>query len=195
VELKRYKIWLDRALSLITVVAVLMATYLLATERVIPALRGAPAVVSEGEKLPGFLTFERLQEGDRSGVRGVIRVPGERATLLLLFDSTCAACYANLPAWNRVVRGTYGVATVLAVALEGDGPAARAYVKRHIPSALPVVPEDAQQVAGRLGIGIVPSTALVGADGVLRYVRQGSLDPAAVDSLLRALEALRGLSL
>ncbi len=194
--MKRYAVWLDRALSLVTVVVGLVAAYVLTTERVIPALRGAPAPVEVGERLPSALEFEALAEGvSPTDGGGEITVPGGRAALLLLFNSTCPACYANLPAWSRVVSAAEGVASVLAVALEADRRAARGYARRHFPSALAVVPKDVQRLTGTLGVGIVPSTALVGPDGELKSVWQGSLDAAAVDSLVRALEALRGPSL
>lgn len=189
VGLPRYRVWLDRALSLVTLAVGVVAAYVLATERVIPALRGEPAVVEVGETLPGAFEFELLErQGDR------VAVPGGRATLLLFYNSTCPACYANLPSWQTVIDAVGVEVSVLAVALEGERPAARAYARRHLPGALGVVPEDAREVTGRLGIGIVPSTALVGPSGALRYVRQGSLDRSAVDSLVRALEALGGLS-
>ena len=51
-----------------------------------------------------------------------------------------------------------------------------------------------RRLTGALGIGIVPSTALVGGDGTVLYLRQGSLDGVALDSLVSALEALQGPS-
>lgn len=186
--MRRCRVWLDRVLSLVTVIVALVAAYLLATERVIPALRGEPVAVDAGERLPGRLEFERLAAG--RGAR--VWVPGERATLLLAFNSSCPACYANLPAWDRAIRAAEDVASVLSVALDRDRPAARAYARRHLPSTMAVVPRDARRLTGVLGIGIVPSTALVGGDGVLLFFRQGSLDRAAVDSLVSALEALQG---
>jgi hypothetical protein len=86
------------------------------------------------------------------------------------------------------------VASVLSVALEGDLAAARAYARRHLPSTVAVIPRDARRLTGALGIGIVPSTALVGQDGTVLFLRQGSLDRVARDSLVSALEALQGPS-
>ena len=61
--MRRYRDWLDLALSLVTVIVALVAAYLLATERVIPALRGEPVAVDAGEQLPVRLVFERLGAG------------------------------------------------------------------------------------------------------------------------------------
>ncbi|UCC72839.1 MAG: hypothetical protein JSV86_21215 [Gemmatimonadota bacterium] len=195
VGVRRYRVWVDRAVSLVTVLVGLVAAYVLVTERLIPALRGEPAPVDVGGRLPSALELERLAERrDGNGSRERIRVPGERATLLLLFNSTCPACYANLSAWGRVVASAEGVASVLAVAMEVDRGAARGYVRRYLPTTVAVVPKDARELAGVLGVGIVPATALVDPDGVLRYIRQGSLDASAVDSLLSALRALKGPS-
>lgn len=190
--MRRYRVWLDRALSLLTVIVGLVAAYLVVTERVIPALRGEPVPVDAGEKLAGRLEFDLLAASPGGGKGGRIGVPGEGAALLLVYNSTCPACYANLPAWDRVVRAAEGVASVLSVALDRDRAAARAYARRHLPSTVAVVPRDARRLTGALGIGIVPSTALVGRDGVVVFLRQGSLDRAGVDSLVSALEALKG---
>jgi hypothetical protein len=194
VEVRRYRVWLDRALSLVTVILGVVAAYLVATERVIPVLRGVPVAVDVGGRLAGRLEFERLAAapGSRGGDR--IRVPGRGAVLLLVYSSTCPACYANLAAWDRAVRAAEGVASVLSVALEEDLAAARAYARRHLPSTVAVIPRDARRLTGALGIGIVPSTILVGGDGTVSFLRQGSLDRAALDSLVGALEALQGPS-
>lgn len=192
--MKWNRVWLDRALSLVTVIVGLAAAYLVATERVIPALRGEPEAVDEGGRLAGRLEFKPLVSNPVWGRGDGIGVPGESAVLLLVYSSTCPACYANLAAWNRAVRAAEGVATVLSVALEGDLAAARAYARRHLPSTVAVIPRDARRLTGALGIGIVPSTALVGADGTVLFLRQGSLDRVARDSLLSALEALKGPS-
>jgi hypothetical protein len=192
---RRYRVWLDRALSLVTVIVGLVAAYLVATERVIPALRGEPEAVDAGGRLAVRLEFEPLAGGPGGwgwgGGRERISVPGEGAALLLVYSSTCPACYANLSAWDRVVRAAEGVASVLSVGLDRDRVAARAYARRHLPSTVAVVPRDWRRLSGALGIGIVPSTALVSRDGVVVFLRQGSLDGAAVDSLVSALEALK----
>lgn len=190
--MRRYRVWLDRALSLLTVILGLAAAYLLATERVIPALRGEAKAVDVGAKLGERLEFERLAAGRASS--GRLGVPGEGAVLLLVYSSSCPACYANLPAWDDAVRAAAGVASVLSVALESDLEAARAYARRHLPSTVAVVPRDARRLTGALGIGIVPSTALVGGDGTVLFMRQGSLDRAAIDSLVNALAVLGGPS-
>jgi hypothetical protein len=190
VEVRRYRVWLDRALSLVTVIVGLVAAYLVATERVIPALRGEPEAVDAGGRLAVRLEFGPGGWGWGRG-RERISVPGEGAALLLVYSSTCPACYANLSAWDRVVRAAEGVASVLSVGLDRDRVAARAYARRHLPSTVAVVPRDWRRLSGALGIGIVPSTALVSRDGVVVFLRQGSLDGAAVDSLVSALEALK----
>ncbi len=187
--MRRYRVWIDRALSVATAGVVVMALYFLVTERVIPALRGEPVRVIEGGKLPGGLEFELL---DASGVRGTMRVPGARPALLLVFASTCPACYANLPAWQKVIAAGEEGLTVLAVGLESDRVAALRYARTHLSSAIPAVPEDPHRFSATLGVDIVPFTALVDASGSLRWVQQGSLDSGAVDSLIRALGALAG---
>lgn len=193
--MRNTKVWLDRALSLVTVLVAVAALYLLTTERLLPALRGAPVRLGVGGQLAAALEFRTLAKGYvGTGASRDITVPGERPTLLFVFNSTCAACYVNLSAWQEVMEAAGGRATVLAVALERERSAAHGYARRHLPAAMAVVPKDPGEFAGRLGVEIVPFTALVGRDGVLEFVRPGSLDSLAVRSLLRALEALAASS-
>ena len=98
--MKRYRVWADRMLSVVTAGVVATAFYFLATERVIPALRGDPVRVVEGWRLPGGLEFELL---DGSQSSGTVVVPGAKPALLLAYSSTCPACYENLPAWREVI--------------------------------------------------------------------------------------------
>ena len=189
--MRRYRVWIDRVLSAATAAVVVMALYFLVIERVIPAVRGEPVRVVEGGSLPGGLEFQLL-EG--SGAGGTVKVPGEKPTLLLAFSSTCPACYANLPAWREVIEAAEDVSTVLAVGIEADRVAALQYARKHLPSALAVVPEDPHRFGGLLGVDIVPFTAVVDASGTLRFVQQGSLDSGSVDLLIRALGALSGSS-
>jgi hypothetical protein len=190
-DVRDYKVWLDRALSLATVLVAVAALYLLTTERLLPALRSAPVRLGVGGQLAAALEFRTLANGEvGTGASREIAVPGQRPTLLFVFNSTCPACYVNVSAWQKVMDAAGGRATVLAVALERERSAAHAYVQRQLPTAMAVVPKDPREFAGTLGIDIVPFTALVGRDGVLEFVQPGSLDSLAVRSLLRALGAL-----
>ncbi len=189
------KLWMDRTLSLVTGAALLAALYLILAERVLPAVRGEPARVAEGERLPGELVFEPLDvpvAGTRSP--GTIRLPAERPVLLLVFSSTCPACYANLPAWGRVLDAADGT-LVLAVGLERQRLAAAAYARGNLPVARAVVPKQPRRFAGVLGVDIVPFTALVDARGVVRFAHRGRLDAKAVSRLIEALGAQSGSSL
>jgi hypothetical protein len=182
--------WLDRLLNLVAAVAAGLAVYFLATERVIPALRGEPARAVPGEALPAKLALEPL--GAASGRK--IVVPAGAPALLLVFNSSCPACYANLPAWREALAAATGDVRVLAVGLQSDRRAARAYVRHELPGAEPVMPGDARFFVGTLGVEYVPFTVLVDGDGVVRFLRQGRLDPAATTALRGALEALAGSS-
>jgi len=168
-----------------------MALYFLVTERVLPALRGEPVRVTEGGKLPGSLELQLLEE---TGGSGTVALPGAKPALLLVYSSTCPACYANLPAWRKLVEAAPDRATVFAVGVEADRTAALQYARTHLPTTIAVVPEDPHRFGGILGVDIVPFTALVDATGTLRFVRQGSLDSGSVESLIRALGALSGSS-
>jgi hypothetical protein len=189
---RKYKVWLDRSLSLFTATLVMAALYFLATERLIPALREEPVRVAVGEKLPGRLEFELLETAG-VGRSSKIGVPARRPTLLLVFNSACPACYANLPAWGEVLGAASGAAA-LAVGLQPSRQAALAYAREHLTAAEPVAPEDPRGFVGTLGIEVVPFTALVDAGGIVRFVHHGRLDSTAVSTLVGALGALAGSS-
>jgi hypothetical protein len=183
---------MDRALSLMTAAVAVTAMYFLTTERVIPALRGEPVAVAEGERLTESFELRRL--GASRDEEREIRVPGARPYLLLVFSPACPACYTNRAAWREVIDAVSGSVRVLAVALERDGSTARAYVRENLPGAVAVQPLEPRRFGDALGVRVVPFTAIIDSDGAVRFMRQGSLDPAAVAAAKRALGALSGSS-
>jgi hypothetical protein len=188
-------VWLDRALNLATAGLVGVALYFVTTERLMPALRGEPAPAIEGERLAQSFELEVLGDnGTADAARARVRVPARRPVWLFIFSSTCPACYANLPAWRRVLEASRGSAAVLAVGLERDWRAARAFVREHLPAAMLAMPEEPRRFTAALGVELVPFTALVAADGRAVYVRRGGMDSMAVAAAIRALGALAGSS-
>lgn len=188
------KLWLDRVFNLVTGLAVLASLYLIATERVAPALRARTVRVVEGERLPRTFRFERVRTGLENDEGEVVEVPGRAATLLLVYDSTCPACYANLDAWRSILAHADRSVVPLAVALERDRRAAAEYGRQNLANVPVTVPRDPRRFADAFGVDLIPYTALVHADGTLIFARSGSLDSLAVRSLLGALEALEGSS-
>lgn len=182
--------WFDRLVSVITGLIVVTVAYFVVTERVVPALRGEPVRVWRGERLPEALEFTSLDGGGRG--RATVRIPDGRATLILVFNSTCQACYRTLPAWRRAVAAAADRVAVLAVGLDRDRRGAAVYARHNLPTAAVVTPEDPVRFANMLGIDVVPFTAALDPDGVVVFARQGSLDVQAADSLIRALGALGG---
>jgi hypothetical protein len=190
--LGRRSIWLDRGLSLVTAAAVLAALYVVARERAMPA-RGAEALrPREGDKLVASLALESYARSDRPFEAERVRVPNGRQILLLVYASTCPACYANLPAWRRVILANGGATDVIAVGFEADPAASRAYAERHLPVVTHLAPTEPPAFAAALGLDKVPFTALISADGRFRIVRRGALDAAAESSLVRALRGPAG---
>ena len=187
--------WLEWTLNAITISAVGAALYLVVVERVLPAVRGPSEPVLEGEKLPSALSFERLGDGtNEPSSEEVVRAPGELPMLLMVFDSSCPACYRNLPAWGELIDASRGRVLPLAVGLDREKGKVRAYAQGHLAGALAVRPMDRRELLETLGIEIVPFTAIVNTDGVLEFVHHGTLDSAAVRTGVGALEALTGLS-
>jgi len=179
-------------LSLLTAAVAVTAAYFLATERVIPALRGEPVALAEGEQLTESFEFRRL--GASRDEEREIKVPGARPYLLLVFSPACPACYTNLAAWREVMEAVGGSARVLAVALERDASTALAYVSGNLPGAVAVQSLEPRRFGDALGVKVVPFTALIDGDGAVRFMRQGSLDTTAVAAAKRALGALSGSS-
>ncbi|MGD8867671.1 MAG: hypothetical protein PVI01_08565 [Gemmatimonadales bacterium] len=187
-----YRVWFDRLLSVITGLIVVTVAYFVVTERVVPALRGEPVRVWRGERLPEVLEFVSLGGGDDSRGRPKVRIPNGRATLMLVYNSTCQACYRTLPAWRRAVSTAADGVAVLAVGLDPDRRGAALYARHNLPAAAVVAPDDPVRFAHMLGIDIVPFTAVMDPAGVLVFARQGSLDRQATDSLISALGVLGG---
>lgn len=190
--MRRFRVWLDRIFGVFTALVVVLVSYFVVTERVVPALRGEPARAYVGERLSESLDFRLL--GHESGTRDAagIRLPDGRTTLMLVFNSTCQACYRALPAWQRAVAAATDQVDVLAVALDDDRRAAGVYAQRNLPTALAVIPKDPDRFVSVLGVHVVPFTAVLDRGAVLVFARQGSLDALASDSLMRALGALAG---
>ncbi len=189
-----YRVWLDRALSLVTVLLLVVAIFFVMTERVLPSFRGDPVPVVAGENLTEPLRFELLTVGNDPSGGAEFRVPARRPALLLVFSSRCPACYANLPAWRRTLERAGGKASVVAVGLERSQAAVAAYAAQNLPGAAAAVPSRPDRFTKTLGIRIVPYTALVDTAGTLLFSRQGSLDSLAVATLEQALGALTGRS-
>ncbi len=188
-------VWVDRGLSLLTGVVAVTAVYFMATERVIPALRGEPVLLQQGDSLAESLELRALGASQGEEGAGVSRVPSAQASLLLVFASTCPACYANLPAWRELVNTASESVSVLAVALERDSAAAISYASDNLPGAVTVIPRDPQRFVDVLGLSLVPYTILVDVDGRVAFLRSGRLDSASVVAATRALGALSGSSI
>ncbi|MEE9156595.1 MAG: hypothetical protein V3U38_08085 [Gemmatimonadota bacterium] len=173
-------------LNLATALVAVGALYFLLTERVLPLLQSEPVRVHEGGTLTESFAFRPLGM-ERPKTVDLRHIPDEWPVLLLVFNSTCPACYANLPAWRRAIDAAGRRVTVLAVAIESDRSAAQSYATRELPRALAVEPVEPMELTGTLGIDVVPYTALVGTGGSLEFSRPGRLDSADVASLTRAL--------
>jgi hypothetical protein len=175
---------------LATAAAVCGALFLVARDRVTSISGSELELIGEGERISADLVLHSLIASAESEEAEEIRVPNARPTLLLVFSSTCPACYANLPAWHQVIEAGRQSARVVAVGLEPDRTAAREYAQRHLAEAEPTAPRDPRTFAEILGVTVVPLTALVDSDGILRTVRRGSLDSAAVSAIAEVLGAL-----
>ncbi len=166
----------------------MIAGYFFFTERFLPALRSEPVRMEEGATMTQSFAFRPLALKKFHPLPSDLKyIPDDKAVLLLFYDSTCPACYENLPAWRSAIEASGEWVMILAVAVEEDLKVAEAYARRHLPGAIPVKAEEPRELFGTLGVEIVPYTAFVDMDGALAFARPGRLDDAALAELIRAL--------
>jgi hypothetical protein len=189
-DMVKRRSWVEKMSSLASAAALCVALFLVARARVTPISRAEPDLIGEGERISADLVLQPLTASAEPGVAAEIRVPSARPTLLLVFSSTCPSCYANLPAWRQVIEASRGVVRVIAVGMEPDRTSARDYAQRHLADAEPTAPSDPRAFAEALGVNVVPLTALIDSDGTVRSVKRGSLDSAALSSIIGVLGAL-----
>lgn len=164
--------WLNGA----TAVLLVAAGGLLVRDRLIPAWQQRQ-VVAVGETVPAGLSLVTL------AARDTVPLGRLRPSLLLYFQSGCPACTRNLPAWQRLLEERPRDVRVVAVGLEAPA-AALGYVRRELPGALAVRPEDRAGTLRLLDVEAVPTTQLVDGDGRLLVSRTGVLTPAEVHRIL-----------
>ena len=105
-----------------------------------------------------------------------------RATILLVFRSTCPVCEANSPSWARLVGKTRSNARVIAVATEPLEPG-RAWVQRHSLPVDDVIALDGDGLA-RWHLTRVPTTVLTDKDGHVLEALVGPLRDSDIDVLV-----------
>lgn len=164
-----------RALHVSTGILLLLGGALLLSER-LPTRTGG-SQLHRGDAVPSDLEVRSLAAGDTLPL--FTGVP----TLVLVYRSTCPACAENLPGWIRLTEELSGVTRIFAVPLEPRGPGLD-YARRHLAPALAVRPLDPERFLRVFDVRGVPATIFVGADGALRFRRNGVLDAERIEELL-----------
>jgi thiol-disulfide isomerase/thioredoxin len=149
-----------------------------------PAAPPGIAVASRGQPLP-TLALPRLGGGRMS----LPQAAAGRPLLINVWASWCGPCIREMPELQRFSAQQDGNGTqVIGIALD-DEASVRAFL-RQVPVAYPILldtpgPADA---GVRLGNprGVLPYTALVGADGRLLKQRIGPFGPGEIDAWARA---------
>lgn len=164
---------------------VLGSVALLVHDRVLPAWRSREAV-DPGQKVPRSVRFTALAGGGR------ISVPRGAPALYLVFQSTCPACAAAVPAWRRMISRRPPGLRAYAVGLE-PRESGLAYAREKLPDALAVRPADVDRFARVFRLQTVPTTLIVGRGGRLLWRYAGVPGEADVSTFrLRAAEAVGG---
>lgn len=170
------KRWFEFTLNLATAAMVVTATYVVATERLIPAWKDR-AVVRVGETLQKQIELLAL------GADSSITVPLTRPVVLSVYRSTCSACARAVPGWLDLAGSLKERALVVAVALEDEGPGLE-YARREMPRTVAARPASPADFVARFDIRAVPTTLLFDADGRLLAHRTGPLEPGTIRGLV-----------
>ena len=119
---------------------------------------------SEGDRLPDLEAF--TLEGEIPDLEG-------RVVLVDFWASWCAPCKASFPALDEI-EAPYrdqGL-VVLGVNVDTDSKAFEKFMKRMKPG-FSIVRDSSQKVVADAGVETMPSSFLVGRDGVIRSVHSG----------------------
>lgn len=166
---------IDVALNIGTAAAVVLAGYVLTTERILPALRDL-AVVRVGDTVREPVEFLELESNS------TVTVPDARPVVLSVFRSTCAACTRAAPGWLDLRRALSGEADFIAVALE-EGQPALEYAGEHLPGTRVATPRSSDEFIATFDIRAVPTTLLIDSEGGLRAHDTGPLLPPDIRRL------------
>lgn len=144
---------------------------------------GRAADWSEGDPFPDLSSF--VLEGEVPDLEG-------KVILVDFWASWCAPCKASFPTLNELIA-TYAEKglVILAVNVDTDRKAFEKFVKRMAPE-FTVVRDGEQKLVAAAGVSTMPTSYLVGRDGVIRSVHSGYRGDKTRDAYVAEIEVLLG---
>ena len=159
-----------------------------------PAPDAAPAMplqsmaglrpVSPPTALPAF-----DWQADEAARPGSIADHAGHGIVLNIWATWCDPCTREMPSLARLAAAVGPRIAVLPVSIDrgGAGPV-RAFYGAHAIAGLPVLTDPRSSAMSALGLGGIPTTFLIGRDGLLRARFEGAADwstPAAIEAVGR----------
>ncbi len=141
--------------------------------------------VSPPTALPGF----DWQADDEAGRPRSIADHAGHGIVLNIWATWCDPCTREMPSLARLAAAVGPRIAVLPVSIDrgGAGPV-RAFYGAHAIAGLPVLTDPRSSAMSALGLGGIPTTFLIGRDGLLRARFEGAADwstPAAIEAVGR----------
>lgn len=154
---------------------------------VVVALAAAALVVAShrggsstaGGVTPAHLVGHPLPDAtyqDFDGASATLADLGGRPVVLNFWSATCVPCRTEMPALQRIHRQERDQATFLGIDT-GDAPNIGRDAARQSGVDYALASDPQSRLATRLGVVALPTTVVVGADGVVTHVHVGAVDP------------------
>jgi len=103
-----------------------------------------------------------------------------RAAVVNFWSATCVPCRTEMPALERIHR-TDGAKVTFVGVDAGDGVGTARDAARQFGATYDLALDPDRQIVGALGVVALPTTVVVGADGIVTHVHVGAIDPAQLE--------------
>ena len=137
----------------------------------------APKAVTSGEKVPAA-SFERF-----SGGQGHFTDYAGRPLVINFWQTTCAPCLKEMPAFERVHQALGARVQFLGIDVNDTLSSGKTYARK-LAITYDLVRDPRSELISALGGTVLPTTVLVGADGTVLSVHSGAFNEADLTSAI-----------
>lgn len=162
-----------------------MSTHRVKSMLAVVVLAAAQAVLGAD---PGWKAGTPLPDLASFGVEGAVPPLKGKVVVIDFWASWCGPCRASFPVLEAL-HNTYkdkGV-VLLGINMDKDAPKMAGFLAEH-PVTFPVVRDAAQKVARTAKVPAMPTTVIVGRDGIIREVHAGFSGKDPAGALKEAIE-------